>query len=92
MEEEEEEGEDGAIGHDSDNDRAHTPDEGRRGRASHRGRYGKQIDVMTPITERTFEVTTTTTLRPHDANDATSAALELAAELRADEESDAGSG
>jgi len=43
---------------------------------------------MTPITERTFEVTTTTTLRPHDANDATSAALELAAELRADEESD----
>jgi len=81
--------EDGAVGHDADNDRARTPDEDEEDDASHRGRYVKQIDVMTPITERTFEVTTTTTFRPHDANDATLAALELAAELRADEESDA---
>ena len=88
--EEEDEGqeEDEAVGHDSDNDGAYTPDKDEADDSSHRGRYGKQIDVMTPITERTFEVTTTTTLRPHDANDATSAALELAAELRADEESD----
>ena len=50
-----------------------------------RGRYGKQIDVMTPITERTFEATTTATFRIHDANDATSAALELAKELREDD-------
>ena len=89
VEEEDEQREDGATGHDVDNDRARTPDEDEGDDASHRGRYGKRIDVMTPITERTFEVTTTTTLRPHDANDATSAALELAAELRADEESDA---
>ena len=88
-EEEEEEqrgGED--ADHDSDNDGVQTPDKDEVDESSHRGRYGKQIDVMTPITERTFEVTTTTTLRPHDANDATLAALELAAELRADEESD----
>ena len=87
-EEEGEQREDGATGYDAENDRARTPDEDEEGNASHHGRYGKQIDVMTPITERTFEATTTMT-RPHDANDATSAALELAAELRADEESDA---
>ena len=88
-EEEDEQREGGAVGHDADSDRARTPDDEEEDDASHRGRYVKQIDVMTPITERTFEVTTTTTLRPHDANDATLAALELAAELRADEESDA---
>jgi len=87
-EEEEEQMEDGVARHSSDNPGVHTPDKDEEDEPSHRGRYGKQIDVMTPITERTFEVTTTTTLRPHDANDATSAALELAAELRADEESD----
>ena len=88
-EEEDEQREGGAAGHDSDNDETHTPGKDEEDEPSHRGRYGKQIDVMTPITERTFEVTTTTMLRPHDANGATSAALELAAELRADEESDA---
>ena len=87
-EEEEGQREDGSAGHDTDNDRARTPDEDAKDDASHHWRYGKHIDVMTPITERTFEVTATTTVRPHDANDATSAALELAAELRADEESD----
>jgi checkpoint serine/threonine-protein kinase len=85
---EEGQGGEGAAGHDSDNDGVQTPDKDEENEPSHRGRYGKQIDVLTPITERTFEVTTTTMLRPHDANDATSAALELAAELRADEESD----
>ena len=86
--EEEREGE-GAVGHSPSNEGSRTPDKDEEGGPSHHGRYGKQIDVMTPITERTFEVTTTTMLRPHDADDATSAALELAAELRADEESDA---
>lgn len=84
MDDEDEQREGAATGH----DRARTPDEGEEDDTSNRGRYGKQIDVMTPITERTFEATTTTMLRPHDADDATSAALELAAELRADEESD----
>ena len=87
-EEEDERREDAATGQDADNDRTCTPDPDEQDDTSHRGRYGKQIDVMTPITERTFEVTTTGMLRPHDANDATSTALELAAELRADEESD----
>lgn len=86
--EEDERREDAVTGQDADNDKTCTSDQEEKDDASHRGRYGKQIDVMTPITERTFEVTTTTILRPHDANDATSTALELAAELRADEESD----
>ena len=90
-EEEEEERRDVAGGHDPENDRAHPLDEDvdedeEEDETSHRGRYGKPIDVMTPITERTFEATGT--LRLHDANDATSAALELAKELREDEESD----
>ena len=76
------------VGHDTEDDGSHTPDEEEEDENSLRGRYGKQIDVMTPITERTFEVTTTTIVRPYDANDATSTALELAKELRADEESD----
>ena len=88
-EEVEEDQGDGAASHESDDEGVYTPDKDEVGEPSHRGKYGKQIDVMTPITERTFEATTTTTLRPHDANDATLAALELAAELRADEESDA---
>ena len=89
QEEEEEQGRDTAAGHDSENDGAHIQGDDEEDGTSHRGRYGKQIDVMTPITERTFEATTTNTLRLQDANDATSAALELAKELREDEESDA---
>ena len=84
----EEEGERGGIAprHDTESDGAHPQGEGEEDESSHRGKYGKQIDVMTPITERTFEVTTTNTLRLQDENDATSAALELAKELREDEE------
>ena len=77
-----------AAPHDPEDDEAHTQGEDEEDENSHRGRYGKQIDVMTPITERTFEATTTNTFRVQDANDATSAALELAKELREDEESD----
>ena len=77
-----------AAHHDLDDDGAYTQGEDEEAETSHHGRYGKHIDVMTPITERTFEATTTHTLRLQDENDATSAALELAKELREDEESD----
>lgn len=87
-EEEEEQRRDTVVRYDPESDRAHSQGEDEEDETSHRGRYGKQIDVMTPITERTFEATTTNTLRLQDANDATSAALELAKELREDEESD----
>ena len=87
-EEEEEQRRGTTVHHESEDDGAQTQSEDEEKETSHRGRYGKQIDVMTPITERTFEVTTTHTLRLQDANDATSAALELAKELREDEESD----
>lgn len=58
---------------------------------SYRPRYAADIDIMTPIAERTFEVTTTTTGMLPSAfkfrmEDASVAALQLAAELRQEEE------
>jgi checkpoint serine/threonine-protein kinase len=58
---------------------------------SYRARYAADIDIMTPIAERTFEVTTTSSLpSAFKIKDATVAAMQLAAELRQEEEQELG--
>lgn len=58
---------------------------------SYRARYAADIDIMTPIAERTFEVTTTGSLpSAFKIKDATVAAMQLAAELRQEEEQELG--
>jgi checkpoint serine/threonine-protein kinase len=81
---------DDEAGYNSDEQRTPEVENDDENPGSYRGRFGRtDVDIMTPIAERTFEVTTTSTLPAAPSfrmQDATAAAMQLAAELRKEEE------